>query len=845
MPTERKPDQVDGREPSPGDQDKAGVKAKIVNFRKTSRDEQEKKKQLQDYTAWVNNYLKRRPGVQLVTDLRASLQDGTTFVLLVEILRKIEIENIERSPTTTAARKINTERACDFLRSDGVNLHNEAAKDLLDGNVKGIMKVILAVAERYQPRSVKPRGPTNGSPGGPTNNGTPGIPTIGSNSPMNGLSGPQSASQTVHSSGSSGPANGPPASGGSPYGSPMGPGVGPSMPAISISTADMRLVPHDWDNTPTLRCMSPEGQPRPLQSSVGASPLVGANSSLGAPHSANRGGLLLPPTLGPPQQQQQLHPPQGVMLAGYQPPKLSYAMLSQPDPSFGERHLEPIRSYSLSQADADSADQVYSTPVDQLPPTAAPQIISKDTRGASVSILKKRNRTSITSFRSIPEGEAVNVSTAMAAGVVYEDFQRELGGMLKGLTEFKSELMQLHAVLLQNSNGSETPAPQGRAEGEGVEQRKDGVQLEVIPPPVQPGSAPLLPQDAKRTPYRQQSTQVGKLVEDPEGMGELQRQYHQLQDEFSQLEAECATLRTMVEERNTFIKTMKSEIYRKEYRNDTERVDMRNQLLQRDALIKKMEGELAAGRVAQGNHQEDLERVRQQLVEKEELEEELRGEVERLSGEVARLSSSTEESRGAGREKKSSHPSEEKGQEGRSRWAELVAEDVESIKENLLLLRAGFAHHDPQLQTVDVLDRNMADLSTRLLERGVSPTTNKKGKKYREGEEKEKRKKHRERHYMEIREGSAPLSDATKVVYYLLNDKTETPYVTSVPRRIDSVRLKDFKAILDRHSNYRFYIKTADPDCGVVKEEITDDDYILPSWNGKVLIYVREMAHHR
>lgn len=43
MPTERKPDQVDGREPSPGDQDKAGVKAKIVNFRKTSRDEQEKK----------------------------------------------------------------------------------------------------------------------------------------------------------------------------------------------------------------------------------------------------------------------------------------------------------------------------------------------------------------------------------------------------------------------------------------------------------------------------------------------------------------------------------------------------------------------------------------------------------------------------------------------------------------------------------------------------------------------------------------------------------------------------------------------------------------------------------
>ena len=112
------------------------------------------KKQLHDYTAWVNNYLKRRPGAQLVTDLKASLQDGTTFVLLVEILGegnreisafggcilkhesllipvylgKVVIENIERNPTTTTARKGNTERACDFLRSDGVNLHSEAAK---------------------------------------------------------------------------------------------------------------------------------------------------------------------------------------------------------------------------------------------------------------------------------------------------------------------------------------------------------------------------------------------------------------------------------------------------------------------------------------------------------------------------------------------------------------------------------------------------------------------------------------------------------------------------------------------------------------------------------------------
>lgn len=55
------------------------------------------------------------------------------------------------------------------------------------------------------------------------------------------------------------------------------------------------------------------------------------------------------------------------------------------------------------------------------------------------------------------------------------------------------------------------------------------------------------------------------------------------------MEAECAALRNMVEERNTFITTMKTEIYRKEYKNDTERVDLHSQILQKDAIIKKLE----------------------------------------------------------------------------------------------------------------------------------------------------------------------------------------------------------------------------------------------------------------
>ena len=72
-------------------------------------------------------------------------------------------------------------------------------------------------------------------------------------------------------------------------------------------------------------------------------------------------------------------------------------------------------------------------------------------------------------------------------------------------------------------------------------------------------------------------------------MTSLQEQLSQLQDEVAQRESECVTLRNMLEERNTYITTMKSEIYRKEYRNDTQRLELQNQLLLKEASVKKLE----------------------------------------------------------------------------------------------------------------------------------------------------------------------------------------------------------------------------------------------------------------
>ena len=155
-----------------------------------------------------------------------------------------------------------------------------------------------------------------------------------------------------------------------------------------------------------------------------------------------------------------------------------------------------------------------------------------------------------------------------------------------------------------------SPEPRGEGQrGQGPSRRRTQRSSRSLDPPgpLGPPGAPSVSQRDKEVKTAQDRQQVCKPIGPATGVvgvaisegaeDELQRQYSQLQDEFSQLEAECATLRTMVEERNTFIKTMKSEIYRKEYKNDTERVDLRGQLLQRDAMIKKLEVREEGGEV--------------------------------------------------------------------------------------------------------------------------------------------------------------------------------------------------------------------------------------------------------
>merc|ERR1712037_548239 len=72
-----------------------------------------------------------------------------------------------------------------------------------------------------------------------------------------------------------------------------------------------------------------------------------------------------------------------------------------------------------------------------------------------------------------------------------------------------------------------------------------------------------------------------------------------------------------------------------------------------------------------------------------------------------------------------------------------------------------------------------------------------------------------------VETNSAPSPTTTKVVYF--TPRSVTPFMSSLPRAVGQVTLSHFK--------------TMDKEFGMVKEEIADDDQLLPGVEGKIVVW--------
>ncbi|XP_051535853.1 dixin-A-like isoform X2 [Myxocyprinus asiaticus] len=170
-----------------------------------------------------------------------------------------------------------------------------------------------------------------------------------------------------------------------------------------------------------------------------------------------------------------------------------------------------------------------------------------------------------------------------------------------------------------------------------------------------------------------------------------------------------------------------------------------------------------------------------------------------------------------------------------------IGDELQLVQDALRSLRDSFSGHDPQHHTLDTLEQGVASLVDCL------HTTESKKKQERKGSTKSPGRKanHTDRESwpsskMAHSHSSPVLSAAasTKVLYY--TDRSLTPFLVNIPKRLGEVTLQDFKVAVDRHGSFRYHFKSLDPEFGTVKEEVFQDDALIPGWEGKIVAWVEE-----
>ncbi|XP_007556730.1 dixin-like isoform X4 [Poecilia formosa] len=107
--------------------------------------------QLAAYVSWVNSQLKRKLGLQPIGDLRRDLQDGAVLVQLIEIVAGEVLQGVYTPPLNKEESRKNVEEVLKFISSRNIRMPHISAKDIVDGNLKSIMRIILALAAHFKP----------------------------------------------------------------------------------------------------------------------------------------------------------------------------------------------------------------------------------------------------------------------------------------------------------------------------------------------------------------------------------------------------------------------------------------------------------------------------------------------------------------------------------------------------------------------------------------------------------------------------------------------------------------------------------------------------------------------
>ncbi|XP_069803419.1 dixin isoform X2 [Dendropsophus ebraccatus] len=665
--------------------------------------------QLQAYVAWVNSQLKKKAGVSPVQDLRLDLRDGVVLSHLIEIVAGEKLNGIHWDPSCSQEMKDNVDKVLQFVASKKIRMHQTSAKDIVEGNLKSIMRLILTLAAHFKP--------------------------VSGRSINHGALGAQGKSQNTYS------ANHRPHS---------------TTAMAQGAAAALAEVRQD---------MSRSGRDvfryRQRNSSV--------DEEIGNPYWSVR------------------------------------AMVEQYEGHQGSR--SPSESSSLA-----SPSPVHSS----KPEVNGVQCEEK----AEVTIIQCEEGISKKDEASVTLPECQPTSPTMSPDTSWEDHLLEQQDHLeKEMEEAKKMISGLQALLL---NGS---LPEDEQESLFC-LREDGAcpeeQLVIIKSRLDQSMSEnqSLKKELQNCKQENRTLQGIKdalqqrMAQQESVVLQLKQELLRTNMDKDELHNQNVDLQRKLEERNQFIAEYKKE------------------LTQKDWLIQQMQGKLdeAHRKLSEVNYQKnDLQKELDNR--KVLLQQFLSREDEQVNSYI-------------------SHPPQTNGflqtsGKGPTRdpAPQRTANDLQLVRDALRSLRNSFSGHDPQHHTIDSLEQGIASLMDRLhaienqrrqdrKARGRL-SGNKELNEYRDSWPPNSKMPHSQ---------SAPVmggsNSCTKVLYF--TDRSLTPFMVNIPKRLGEVTLRDFKTAIDREGNHRYHFKALDPEFGTVKEEVFHDEDIIPGWEGKIVAWVEE-----
>ncbi|XP_033290504.1 dixin isoform X2 [Orcinus orca] len=657
----------------------------------------EPSQQLQAYVAWVNAQLKKRPTVKPVQDLRQDLRDGVILAYLIEIVAGEKLSGVQLSPSNQQEMKNNVEKVLQFVASKKIRMHQTSAKDIVEGNLKSIMRLVLALAAHFKPGSSRT-----------VNQGQDARVPLQSHQPHCATAVAQGAAAAL---------------------------------------AD---VCHD---------MSRSGRDvfryRQRNSSV--------DEEIGNPCWSVRALV------------QQYEGQQR------SPSESSCSSLTSPSP------IHSAKSDSIITQLEEKADFVI------IP---------------SEGIENKTEETDSPLSRDWrPGSPRPYLETSWEEQLLEQQEHLE-----KEMEEAKKMISGLQALLLSGSLPED-------------EQERP---LALCEPGVNPEEQLIIIQS--------------RLDQSMEENQDLKKELLKYKQEGRNLQGIKDALQQRLTQQDTSVLQLKQELLRANMDKDelhNQNVDLQRKLDERNRLLGEYKKELGQKDRLLKQYQAKLEEALRKLSEASYQQVDLEHKdvllahcMKREAEEVTHCSSHNPQSNGfllpvAGK--------------GAASVTHRGSSDLQLVRDALRSLRNSFSGHDPQHHTIDSLEQGISSLMERLhaMEtqrkqdrrvRGKSPRTQA-GSEYRESWPPNSKLSHSQ--------SSPTVSSAcTKVLYF--TDRSLTPFMVNIPKRLGEVTLKDFKAAIDREGNHRYHFKALDPEFGTVKEEVFHDDDAIPGWEGKIVAWVEE-----